>query len=367
MYFNANLSIDPAQLTKIEKVKPQKAFKRILYFLTFGSVTDQEEHETFTAVSILQQLHGVFSGLGINNLVRLSHDDIDFYLDSDGKKDDLKETLDLYDLKINDAMSERFKKLNMVLEHEQNGFKFLINITINRTHSVGIYPIDIFIDGLLQDFSAQSESDADAIKLKMQDIFKDQSSYESYVSMKQAVFNQFIDNIKFQIQKMIRVTDLRQESKSNILIPKEAKEDVHAFKQNYPVNSHVNSPVYHGYYGFGDSFYYAFLWSSMCHSNHIHVHNTNLVSEQGSVMKEIGNDGIDAGDNSLFDCNEDYNSRLQENNLSYDDSSDSYSEAGDSSSDSWWGGDFSDSSSDSSGGDSSCSSCSSCGGCGGGD
>jgi hypothetical protein len=172
MYFNGNLSIDPAQLTKIEKIKPQKAFKRILYFLTAGAVSDKEEHETFTAVSILQQVYAVFSGLGINNLVRLSHDDIDFYLDAEGKQDDLKEALDLYDLKTNDAMAETFKQLNMVLEHEEGGFRYLINITINRTHKVGEYPISIYIDALMQDFAANNAADAKLVKTKMQAVYR---------------------------------------------------------------------------------------------------------------------------------------------------------------------------------------------------
>ena len=370
MYFNGNISIDPAQLTKIEKVKPQKAFKRILYFLTAGTISDKEEHETFSAVSILQQVYTVFSSLQINNLVRLSHDDIDFYLDAEGKKDDLKEALDLYDLKTNDAMSENFKQLSMVLEHEEEGFKYLISININRTHRVGVYPIDIFVDGLLTEFAAHNEADAERIKTKMQAVFKDQEAYNSFVMQRQAVFNLFLDKVKYQISKLIRVSDVKLDSKSNILIPKEAKKDLQSFKQQYPVNQQANSPVYHGYHGFGDMFFYSFLWSSMLHTNHIHVHNTNLVSEEGSVMREVGTEGIDAGESSLFDTSEDYMTRLQENDLNYDENSGEFSESndgGDGGGDGgggWWGGDSDSGSGDS--GDSG-SSCSSCGGCGGGD
>jgi hypothetical protein len=356
MFFNGNISIDPAQLTKIEKVRPQKAFKRILYFLTAGAVSDQEEQETFTAVSILQQLYTVFNSLGINNLVRLSHDDIDFYLDAEGKKDDLKEMLDLYDLQTNDAMSETFKQLCMVLEHEENGFKYLINITINRTHKVGVYPIDIFVDGLMQEFAMHSDGELESLNNKMRTIFKDQDSYNSFVMEREARFNQFLDKIKFQINKLIRVTDVKLQSKAQILIPKEPRKDLQTFKQQYPVNQQARSPVYHGYYGFGDMFFYSFLWSSMLHSNHIHVHNSNLISEDGALIREIGEEGIDAGDNSLFDTNEDYSSRLQENELNYNEETGEYGDSDSSGGDSWWSGDSSDS------GDSSCSSCGGCGG-----
>ena len=361
MYFNGNLSIDPAQLTKIEKIRPQKAFKRILYFLTAGAVSDKEEQETFTAVSILQQIYSVFNSVGINNLVRLSHDDIDFYIDAEGKKDDLKATLDLYDLQTNDAMSETFKQLSMVLEHEENGFKYLINITINRTHKLGVYPIDIFIDGLLDEFAVHSDAEAKTLKVKMEKIFKDQETYNSFLMERQASFDQFLDRIKFQINKLIRVTDVKSQSKPNILIPKESNKDLSAMRAQNSHNFQAQSPVYHGYYGFGDFFFYSYLWSSMCHTNHIHVHNTSLVWEEGSLLKDIDQNGIDAGDSSLFDADLDYDSRLNENDLFFNEESGEYSDSySDSSGDSWWGG----GDSDSGGGDSSCSSC---GGCGGGD
>ena len=77
MYLSGKLNINPAQLTEIEKIKPHKAFKKILYFITGGSIADKRELETFTAISILQQLNMVFRSMGITNIVRISQDDID--------------------------------------------------------------------------------------------------------------------------------------------------------------------------------------------------------------------------------------------------------------------------------------------------
>ena len=36
MYFNGQLAIDPSQETLVEKVRPTKAFGRMLYYLTGG-------------------------------------------------------------------------------------------------------------------------------------------------------------------------------------------------------------------------------------------------------------------------------------------------------------------------------------------
>ena len=153
MYFEGILSIDPNELTKIEKVKPQKAFKKIFHYLTLGNITDKQEIETFTALSMLQQLYGVFKRNNITNIIRLSHDEIDFYLDEQGKTDDLKEALDKYSIEIDYSMSTFFKKLLLILEHHDTNFKYLIEIDINRTHEVGTFPIELKITGLIQDFN----------------------------------------------------------------------------------------------------------------------------------------------------------------------------------------------------------------------
>ena len=68
MYFSASLSVDPSQMTHIDKVKPTKAFKKILYYLTAGGLSDKEEVETFTAIAVLQQ-HGGPLGPRVSKVV----------------------------------------------------------------------------------------------------------------------------------------------------------------------------------------------------------------------------------------------------------------------------------------------------------
>ena len=71
MYFRGKLSIDPTQLTKMEKVAPSTGFKKLFHNITGGQFADQHEVETFKAISILQQLHGSFNAVGIDNIIRL--------------------------------------------------------------------------------------------------------------------------------------------------------------------------------------------------------------------------------------------------------------------------------------------------------
>ena len=100
MYFSGQLKVNPSQESLIEKVKPEKAFRKLLFIMTGGSVTDKRERQTFTALSILQQFNMVLRTMGITNIVRISQDDLDFYMDTDGKVDDLKEALDKFDLEM---------------------------------------------------------------------------------------------------------------------------------------------------------------------------------------------------------------------------------------------------------------------------
>ena len=65
MYMKSTMTVDPAQLTEIHRIKPTKGFARIANLLTAGVVKTQEERETFCAVSILQQVNIVMRSAGV--------------------------------------------------------------------------------------------------------------------------------------------------------------------------------------------------------------------------------------------------------------------------------------------------------------
>lgn len=362
MYFTGTLSIDPAQVTRIRRVQPQRAFKRILYFLTLGAVSDRMEQETFTAVSILQQLYQAFDSVGVNNLIRLSHDDIDFYLDEAGKDKDLKAALDRYELETNAAMSQHFNRLQMVVEHSQGQFRYLIGINIHRNHSVGKYPIDIRIDGLFKQFEGGQASE---VEQKMRTIFADQDSYNSFVRMRKAEFDEFIGDLDMAIRRCIPVTDTRSSVKSGIIIPKKRVQNAQETVRSAGSNHSSYSPVYHNYHNTQDSFFYAYLWADMCHDHQIHVQDTRLYSDEGLVLGHIGEEGVAADQMPLFDTSQSFEERLEAGGLEYNESSNSYEFDTSSAADTtkgWFGGDENAGGYDSgSGSDNNSSSCSSSG------
>ena len=289
MYFDGTLTIDPAQLTNIEIKKPENTFGHLLQVLTGGLASKKEEIETFTAVAILQQVNLACQNLGINNIVRLAKDDLDFFLDTEGRDDDLNEVLEKFRLQTDRYESELFDKIFLVLEHQEDLIKYLIEIDINRRHSVGDYPIEIKINGVLTEFKASGDSGA-AVQEKMKSIFSSQEKYETFVREKQATFDQFVERFEQSLRRSIRVEDIKTRTNLKMVRPKKPLRN----KKDIPHHTDA-APDYHGYYGFGDFFFYAWLWSSMAHTSHIHCHNFDLVDEQGQTMMAVGDEGFDAG------------------------------------------------------------------------
>lgn len=369
MFLSASLSVDPSQMTKIQPIQPTKVFKKLLFILSSGNISEKEEVETLTALSVLQQLNMVCRSLGISNIVRLSKDDIDFYLDEEGKSDDLKDTLDKFKYEVDEIESEVFKTLDLVLEHSDKEFSYLIEIFIRRIHKVGEPPIQIKINGVMSEFQSKSNQSEKDMEEKLKPIFDTNDKYRSFVKAKQLRFDQFVSSLEVAIRKAIRIDHIKVESNAKIVRPKERikKEIPSAQKQ-------AVEPVFYGYPGWGNAFFYAWMWSSMCHTHDIQVNNATLVDDNGANIMSVGDEGFNAGESNTMNVdqpfeppqasdavyydNNEYASDIKNAGLNdggFDPSDETRNAFSDFS-------DNSDSSSDSGDSGSSCSSCSSCGG-----
>ena len=358
MYLQGTLSIDPSQLTRVVPERPTKAFKRMLYMLTAGAVNDKREHETFCAVALLQNLNRAFRSLGITNVVRLSKDEVDFYLDEEGREDDMKEALEQFSLEVDRIESTAFQTLTLVLEHEDEQFKYLIALNVERIHAVGTYPIHIEIDGLMKDFRSKGEQ-GPQLKARMSAILNSQEAYDEMVTAQRRHFNQFLGSIAMAMKKFVRLDDVTEKTVSAMLRPKGEVGDSSAIK----IDRRNPRPIFHGYYGTSEDFFYAWLWADMVHDLNYHVCDFHLIDEAGATIMEVGETGFDAGVDAL---NVEADFALPDSGditLGTSDVLPSVTGTGDGGgwlSESFSGGDSGDI------GGSSCSSCgSSCGGCGG--
>jgi len=309
MYFSGRLSIDPSQLTKIERVEPDEIFKKFLHYITSGATSKKIERETFTAVSVLQKLNRLFWELDINNIIRLSHDNIDIYYDKEGKEDDLKEAIDNYELTINDAMSHYFETLHLVLEHEDSNFVYLIEININRSHAVGAYPIEIKINGLMKEFKANGGENKASVRAKMETRFASQEVLDSFVNEQHMSFETFVNGLGMRVRKYMKVDDVKVEIDKRVVMPKSKdRQPISKGRRKNPARDY--DPVFDGYYGFGEILLYSFLWSELLHDHHMHVSDVTLMGEESDILGSIDSAGLNAGESHLFNNDLDYDARL---------------------------------------------------------
>ncbi len=301
MYFYGKLEIDPSQMTLIKKVNPTGVFTKLLDALTFGKLSDKQEHETFTALSILQQLSLGMRTLNIYNVIRVAIDEYDFYFDHSGVEDDLNQAMFELKSKIDPLESEIFKTIYMVLEHESSDFKYVIEIGVERKHRVGEYPIKIIVNGVISEFKLrQGESRTELIK-RMKPIFMNQKTYDEFIKNHQIKFVNFLNEIDKSIRKVIRVDDIQIDSSMEIIRPKRRILDPEELRSDY-----FNQPFFFGYYGLNKHAFYALIWPELLYESGLYINNFDLVDEIGNIICTVGQNGFKANEFETFNLDSEF-------------------------------------------------------------
>ena len=338
MFFESKMSLMPKDDIEIAKKMPTKVFGKFLHALTFGVATENEQRMTKTAVNILQMLNIALMNMDITNIIRLSKNGYDFYFDKSGKDDDLKEAMLEFNFKNDSLSSELFETLFLVVEHEDEHLKYLIEVDVDRITWPGKKPITITVNGLVNEFNSKGKESV--VKTSMEAIFEKADTYKSFVESHRNIFDSFCDRLSMEIKKVIPCENFVSSSKANIF-----KED----KPSYALGSRQKStPLFsHGYYGYENSSVYTWFWMDMIVGHNMHIHDVDILDSDSHPTHHIGEEGV-----SGEQCND-----LSDYSISNESSSD----LSESESSSWLSSDDSHSS-DSFDSSSSCSSCSSCGG-----
>ncbi len=369
MYLSGTIDIDPSKETRVQRVKPTRAFARLLHFLTAGLSSPREEEETFTAIAILQQINRALRRLRITDVVHLAKDEFDIYLDEEGKSDDMAQAMQAFADEVDPIESEVFENLRLVLEHEECGLQYLIEVDIRRLHPVGEYPIRLVVNAAPSELRATPGESAEASRARLEPIFESQQTYEAFTRRLQGVFEAFLENLAHGIRRSLPITDLKTELTWKMVRPRAGIDPAAALHRGRTApagQTVVYEPMYYGYPAMADFFAYSFLWSSMCHSHHIHVHDVTVVDEAGASMFDVNGDGFDAGSTSALSPDEPFSPPDTGVDAYYGDHamSDDFQSAGLSGGEdgsSWLSG--GESSFEGAEPTSSCSSCSSCGSC----
>jgi len=299
MYLWANIEIDPSEITVIKRIDNDQLLGKLLKILTLGLSSDKIEQETFTVVSILQEIQMGLMRIDVNNVIRLAVDDYDYFFDKNANEDDLHHAM--YDLEtgIEPMESQRFNKIELELEHHDDNIKYLIEIKILRKHKVGEYPIKITINGLFKEFEKRSKESMTKLRERILKLFRNQYDYDSYLHKMQEYFNNFIGELEDSLSNFIKIDGIKKEFNRKIIRPKEVVKNDYVYKIDKSVE-----PLFHGYPGIDKYMYYCMIWASACYRNDINCSNFMLIDEYGNLILRAGNNGIYAGRNNTMNYEE---------------------------------------------------------------
>ncbi len=299
MFFEATVSIDPSQVTELRRVAPSKAFGRLFHVLTGGRTGEREEVETFTALSILQQLNVAMRGLGITDIVRLARDGRDFYLDTAGRDDDLEAALESFSHapSTDDAP---FVGLKLVLEHDDDVLHYLVEIDVTRAHRVGTDPITVGVSALLSGMEADDRAGVDAA---LAPVFADQSTYDAFVTAKRQHFDAFVVRLSAAVQATIAADRLSTDVRTMIVRAREPATDVSRLVTRRLVHGEEDEGwgrFFHGYHGIDRAFLYAYAWTELAHARAIALRGFTLVDDTGRRLCDVGRGGLPATEGALL-------------------------------------------------------------------
>ena len=117
--------------------------------------------ETFELPSLIDGIHSALNVVDIDSVLRLYHNDMELYRDTEGNKGDLRKVLVNFGSHL--ALSEYTKSdiITLLFEKYWDDFYYLIEITINRIHKKDVVSVVIVIDALTCRYSGDLLAEGD--------------------------------------------------------------------------------------------------------------------------------------------------------------------------------------------------------------
>ena len=299
MYLHARLTVDPSAVTELVKTKPTKGFARLAGVLSKGLQSPEEEQETFSALTIIQQLFMVLRSLGVNDIVRISKDREVLFDDVTGKPDDLKPALEQTIKKLGKQQLQVFDSLTLVLLHNTRDQTYLLQLKVNRTHAVGEHPLQLVINAFPRALSVAA--DEALVAQKLSEVFHDQSRYDGFVSRQRKSLVDFLQKVQKSFRARMQVDAIKVSTSVRIVRPTSRISAI----SEMPLASHnpAADPAFSGCFGTEAAFYYAWLWADLCQQRSIRCSNCLVVDSHGALLETLDGEGIEAKGHPLFSLN----------------------------------------------------------------
>lgn len=295
MYFNANIEIDPKYAEKSVSFENSGLMNKILRLVGAGSGKNMVAKESYTALSVLQNIYNGLSDSGVSNLIWLTVDEMDYYIDELGEDDDLKKGVEIVKETIDPVTSEYFDHIHLVSEHTDEILKYLIDIHIDRRHKVSEWPIKLRVIAVFKDLMLKEGETKDSLVSRMEYIFSEEANYEDYVSTRKQHFEDFLDRLEDNLIKYIAADGIKRNTTRNIIRPKRTIERKYQMKQG-----DIAHPLYFDYKGLKKYFFYCWHWGEQCHRFGLYLQNTVIVDEKGCDVATIKEIGVSAGESDTL-------------------------------------------------------------------
>jgi uncharacterized membrane protein YgcG len=294
------MTIDPSHLTQLRR-KPTKGFRRFAELMTGNLISKREEHETFTALSIMQEINIALRSVGVTDVVKFTKDEQVLYEDqASTSADDMPMAIETL-ARGRSAQRDSFSSLSLLLEHHLATVAVIIEIKVSRVHEIGIYPIQISVNGL--DAELQTADNPQTLKDRLDGVFASQQTYDAYTESKKAEFEAFIEELEKAFRSRMNIDNLHHRVYTNIVRPglTPARPVTGASVDTHTDGTTAHAPMLQRYHSGSDSLMYLWMWSSFMHSNNTYCHGATIVSESGVPAFSVGEEGFNAGEGATLD------------------------------------------------------------------
>lgn len=336
MYLTSQIYFSAQKGAEIELKKPSKVFAKLLRLIAPAQAKDMQLNQT--VIATLQSLNSALLQIGIDNVIRLSIDSKDIYVDDAQEDDDLPKAMEALAKSTFANPYNEYNKIELSLEHEDENFKYIITIDVNKNFRSDQKPFKTSINAYFKDLAISAAK----IEEKVTELSQDQNNFNQYVESKISHFETFLERVKGSMAKEFQTEPKIDPVKKwvNSHVPSNTKKIKFDKRHQYSDN-------YNDYYGMEGDLLYTYMWFNLFEGSSVE-HNDfySLDYNTGSTYHHEA---------SSFETFDSSSSTLYDPTGTVADST--------SSSGGFWDSFSFDS--DSSGSDASCSSCSSCSSCGG--
>ena len=265
MFLTATISIDPSDPTEFVASETERPDSELV------------EHETFSTSRILQQLVVTMREVGVTNAQLLSHDGDVLFHDRLGESDDLTNAIRHSASTASAETRQQFDNLRLVLEHEGPLVTVVIDISVDRVHSVNVHPVEIGLVAFLTEFRADGEFSLD-LHARFDPVFEDQAGYDAVTGAMWSEFEELLKDLQATIHLQMNPEHVETDWSIHVIDCEGQGDDAASYWTQLFDHSFISL----------DDVLYCYHWHRKCQEQGIRLSECDAVSQTGTVLRRYG-------------------------------------------------------------------------------